>query len=416
MVNTVNRRVVVTGLGMITPVGNDMPATWESLCAGRSGIARITRFDTTGYRAQIAGEVKDFDPLHYFDSREARRMDRVIQLALVAAAEAVRDAQLRLTAEDPARVGVIMGTATGGIGTLLAQQQVLNEKGPRGVSPFIANALPDAPAGQIAITLGAKGPSMAVVSACASGGQAIGEATAMIRRGAADMMIAGGTEAMIVPLAMAAFGAMRALTPESTNPQQACKPFDRQRNGFVLSEGAAVLILEEGEHAVARGVHPYAEVMGYASGNDAYHMAMPAEDGVGVARVMRLALADASMPPGEVDYINAHGTGTVPNDKYESAAIRTVFGNYAYRVPISSTKSMTGHMMGAAGAAEAIVAILTIVRGLIPPTINLQTPDPECDLDYVPLSARQAKVRVALSNSIGLGGHNTTLVFRGCSD
>jgi 3-oxoacyl-[acyl-carrier-protein] synthase II len=410
-----NRRVMVTGLGMITPVRNDVPSTWESLCAGRSGIARITRFDTTGYRAHVAGEVKGFDPLDHFDPRDVRRLDRVIQLALVATAEAVRDAELQIATNDAARVGVIIGTGIGGLGTLLAQQQVLDEKGPRGVSPFIANALPDVSAAQVAIALGARGPSMAIVSACASGGQAIGEATEMIRRGAADVMIAGGSEAVIVPLVMAAFGAMRALTPENDKPEQACKPFDRHRNGFVLSEGAAVLILEESEHALARGARPYAEVIGYASGNDAYHMAMPAEEGVGIARVMSVALADANIGPTQVDYINAHGTGTIPNDKYESAAIRSVFGEYAYRVPISSTKSMMGHMMGAAGAAEAIIAILTIVRGLIPPTINLQTPDPECDLDYVPLTARKAKVRVALSNSIGLGGHNTTLVFRSCS-
>lgn len=406
-------RVVVTGLGAVTPVGNTMRETWEALVAGRSGIARITAFDPSALSVQIAGEVKNFHPEELLDIKELRHMDRNVQFAVAAALEAVADAGLDMGAEDPEQVGVIFGSGAGGVGTILAQQKILEERGPRRVSPFfIANMLPDSASGHIAIVLGAQGPNMAVVSACATGGGAVGEAFETIRRGDARVIVSGGTEAGILPLFVAGFINMRGLASDNEHPEKACKPFDLRRDGFILSEGAAALILEDLEHAQARGARIYAEVVGYGSGNDAFHMAAPAEGGAGPARTMRMALRKAGLAPEQVDYINAHGTGTQLNDKYETAAIKSVFGEHAYRLAISSNKSMVGHMMGAAGALEAAATVLTIYYGIIPPTINLEVPDPECDLDYVPNVARRADVRVALSNGIGLGGHNSTVAFR----
>jgi 3-oxoacyl-[acyl-carrier-protein] synthase II len=407
-----HRRVVITGVGAVTPVGNTARETWDNLVAGVSGIGRITLFDPTDYGIQIAGEVKDFNPGDDIDPKEVRHMDRSVQFAIVATKQALRDAALDITEEEADDIGIIFGTGAAGVGTLVAQQKILEERGPRRVSPhFLPNFLPDSASGQVAIAVGAKGPNMAVVSACATGGHAVGEAMETIRRGDADVMIAGGTEAVIVPVIVAGFINMRALG-DDPDPTKASKPFDARRNGFVLSEGSAVLILEELEHAKARGAKIYAEVVGYGSTNDAYHMAAQLESGAGASRTMERALRKAGISPEEVDYINAHGTGTPLNDKVETLAIKNVFGDAARKIAISSTKSMTGHMMGAAGALEVMVCALAIRDNCVPPTINLAVPDPECDLDYTPNKARQMKVDVTLSNSIGLGGHNSCVVLR----
>jgi beta-ketoacyl-acyl-carrier-protein synthase II len=407
-----NPRVVVTGMGTVSPVGNDVPSAWASLTAGRSGVGRISLFDPSPYAVQIAGEVKNFDPTSRIEPKEARRMDRCTQFALVAALQALDDAGLQVAREDPERVGVVIGSAAGGIGTLLEQQRVLQERGPRRLSPFfLPNMLCDSPSGQVAIATGAKGPNMAVVSACATGGHVVGEAMESIRRGDADVVIAGGTEAPVLPIVIAGFIVMGALANDD-EPTRACRPFDARRGGFIVSEAAAVLILESLDHARARDARIYGEVLGYGSTNDAFHVAASPETGEGAARTMRMALRKAGIAPDEVDYINAHGTGTPLNDKAETAAIKAVFGDHAYRVPVSSTKSMTGHMMGASGALEAIACLLTIRDGCIAPTINYECPDPECDLDYVPNTARPARVRTALSNSMGLGGHNSCVIVR----
>jgi beta-ketoacyl-acyl-carrier-protein synthase II len=405
------RRVVVTGIGMVTPIGNDAPTTWRALVEGRSGIGRITRFDPSDQKAQIAGEVKDFDPLRYMDAREARHMERSVQFAVVASGEAIQDAGLEITPANADRIGVIVGTSVGGIALLMEQYKVMEERGPGRVSPFLSNGLPDSAASQIAISFGARGPNMAVVSACASGGHATGEAVETIRRGAAEVMLACGADSLIIPVMVASFNSMRALATGNAHPQEACKPFDLRRDGFVVGEGAATLLLEELDHARARGAHIYAEVVGYGSSNDAFHMSIPSEGGEGVVRAMKMALADAGMPPDAVNYVNAHGTGTLLNDKYETAAIKTVFGKHAYNLAVSSTKSMIGHCMGAAGAIEGVITVLSLCKSVIPPTINLRVPDPECDLDYVPLEARHADMETAMSNSIGLGGHNSVLLF-----
>ncbi len=406
------RRVAITGLGAVTPVGNTVEDTWRNLLAGVSGVGRITLFDPSDYAVQIAGEVRGFEPGEYIDPKEARHMDRSVQFAIAAAKQALRDAGLELTEENADETGIIFGTGAGGVGTLLAQQATLEERGPRRVSPhFLPNFLPDTASGQVAIAVGARGPNMAVVSACATGGHAVGEAMETILRGDAEVMLAGGTEAVIVPVIMAGFINMRALG-DDPNPTRASKPFDARRSGFILSEGAAVLILEELEHARRRGAHVYAEVAGYGSTNDAFHMAAQLETGEGAARTMRRALQKAHLQPEDVDYINAHGTSTPLNDRVETLAIKKVFGPHAYEVAISSTKSMTGHMMGAAGALEAIVCALAIRDNCIPPTINLEAPDPDCDLDYTPGAARKLKVDVAMSNSFGLGGHNSCIVLR----
>ncbi|MFL5733080.1 MAG: beta-ketoacyl-ACP synthase II [Chloroflexia bacterium] len=406
------RRVVITGMGAVTPVGKTAAENWRNLLGGVSGISRISLFDPSEYAIQIAGEVKDFSPDGIIDPKEVRHMDRSVQFAVVAAKESLEDARLDINESNACEVGIVLGTGVGGINTLLGQQRVLEERGPRRVSPFfIPNMLPDSGSGQVAIAVGAQGPNMAVVSACATGGHAVGEAMETIRRGDAEMMIAGSTEAVIVPVIMAGFINMKALA-DDPDPTQASKPFDARREGFVLSEGAAVLVLEELEHALARGANIYAEVVGYGSTNDAYHMAAQLESGAGAARTMQMALKKAGLRPDEVDYINAHGTGTPLNDKVETLAIKNVFGDAARKVVISSTKSMTGHMMGASGAFEAMVCALAIRDNRIPPTINLEVPDPECDLDYNPNEARSMKVDVAMSNSIGLGGHNSCLILR----
>jgi len=417
------RRVVITGLGVVSPVGIGLDATWESLVAGRSGIADITLFDTTDYPIHVAGEVKDFDATRYMDARDVRRHDRNTHFAVAAAGEALRNAGLladeHLTDVDADRFGMVFGTGIGGIGMMSDGIRTLLERGPSRISPFLLpHMLPDSASGQVAIEYGLRGPNMAVVSACATGGHAIGEAMEAIVRGQADLMLGAGTEAVVVPLALAGFTQMKALgTPINPDtgeydPTQASRPFDATRNGFVVSEGSAVLVLEELEHALARGARPVAEVVGYGSAADAYHMAAPAEQGEGNQRAMRAALQRAGIGPDEVDYINPHGTSTPLNDRYETMAIEAVFGEHARGIAVSSTKSMTGHLMGAAGALEALVCAKVIESGCIPPTINLRHPDPELTLDYVPNTARQADVRVALSNSMGLGGHNSTVILR----
>jgi 3-oxoacyl-[acyl-carrier-protein] synthase II len=408
----ISRRVVITGLGALAPVGNNVPDIWRNLLAGKSGLNRITLFDPTDFSIQIVGEVKDFSPEGYVEAKEARHMDRSVLFAIAAAKQAVEDAKLDITEEESHNTGIILGTGAAGLSTALAQQKVLEERGPRRVSPhFIPNFLPDSASGQVAISIGARGPNMAVVSACATGGHAIGEAMETIRRGDADVMLAGGTEAIIVPVIVAGFINMRALS-DDPNPETASKPFDIRRTGFVLSEGSAILVLEDFDHARRRGASIYAEVVGYGSTNDAYHMAAQLESGAGAARTMQRALNKAGMAPDEVDYLNAHGTGTPLNDRVETIAIKNVFGDAAYDVAISSTKSMTGHMMGAAGALEGMVCALAIRDNVIPPTINLEQPDPECDLNYTPLKARHMQVDVALSNSIGLGGHNSCVILK----
>ena len=411
------RRVVVTGLGMISPLGNDVASNWEALSSGRSGITRITLFDTTGFSVDIAGEVKGFEPLTYVDRKDLRRMDRNVQYAVGAATQAVADSRLCIKSESAEAVGVVYGTAIGGLKTTLDNQKILEEKGPSRVSPFyLQNLIPDTASGQVAISTGAQGPNMAIVSACATGGHSLGEAAETIRRNDADVMIAGGTEACVVPLVVAGFTVMRALASGANGPEQACRPFDRTREGFVMAEGSGCVILEELEHARQRDAHIYAELIGYGSSNDAYDLAAPVEKGEGIARAMRMALRKGGVDPSEVDYVNAHGTGTPLNDKFETAGVKSVFGDHAYRLAMTSTKSMTGHMMGAAGAIEAIACILAIVNGVIPPTLNYRYPDPECDLDCVPNVARATPVRVAMSNSMGLGGHNSSLIFRAFSD
>ena len=406
-------RVVVTGLGAITPVGHSVAATWEAFLAGRSGIARITNFDPSDYDIKIAGEVKEFSPNDLINPKEARHMDRNTQFALVATGEALADAQLEISGENADRVGVVFGSASGGVGRLLEQDRILRERGPGRVSPmFLPHFLTDAASGVVAMSFGARGPNMAVVSACATGAQAVGEGAEAIRRGDADVIIAGGAEAPIVPVIVAGFINMRALVNGNDAPDKASRPFDKLRGGFVIAEGAGVVILERLEHARARGARIYAEVAGYGSSNDAFHMVAPGEQGYGAVQCMRAALRKSCVSPDAVDYINAHGTSTPLNDKYETAAIKEVFRAHAYDLAVSSTKSMVGHMMGAAGAVESIACIKAIQEDIIPPTINYDYPDPDCDLDYTPNEARRRPVSVAMTNSFGLGGHNTTVVFK----
>ncbi len=406
------KRVVVTGLGCISSVGNDVDSTWESLLNGRSGVGLITQFDASDFKVRIAAEVKGFDGAEYFGVREARRMDRFAQFALVTAQQAVLHAGLVITDQNRDDIGALVGTGIGGIATLSEQMQVLAERGPSRVSPFLVPMmLPDTAAGMIAINLGVRGPNMAVVTACASGTNVVGEATEMIRRGRAKVMLAGGSEAAIVPISIAGMSVMGALSTNNEAPQRASRPFDLQRDGFVMGEGAAVLVLEELEFALERGAHILAEITGYGATNDAYHISAPAENGAGAARCMRLALEDANLSLDQIDYINAHGTSTPLNDKSETAAIKTVFGDRAYHLPISSTKSMTGHLLGASGALEAVFCVKALEDGMIPPTINYETPDPVCDLDYVPNQARGAILKHVMSNSFGFGGHNATIVI-----
>jgi 3-oxoacyl-[acyl-carrier-protein] synthase II len=400
------RRVVITGMGAVTPLGNDLPTTWRRLVAGESGVDRIHAFDPSPFTVQIAAEVKDdYDPTGAAAAKELRKLDRNVLFALSAAKEAVEDSGLN--GFDPERVGVVVGNCIGGFNELMRQHDVLRERGPDRVSPtFLANVLVDSASGQIAIELGLRGPNYAVVSACATGSHAIGEAAELVRHGDADIILAGGTEGCIHPLILAGFCMMRGLATGNGNPQGAARPFDALRDGFVMGEGAAVMVLEELEAARARGAKIYAEVLGWGASNDAHHMLQPDPESFGVVAMMRAALQRAQVDPGDVDYINAHGTGTPLGDLAETQAIKDVFGDHAYELAISSTKSMLGHMFGAAGAIEAVASALAIHEGTIPPTINYEQPDPDLDLDYVPNEARKAEVRVALSNAMGLGGHN----------
>ena len=406
------KRVVITGLGCICPVGNNVKETWEALLAGTSGAGTITFFDASRHKTRFAAEVKGFDAPALFGPREARKMDRFTQFAAVATQEALEQAGLKIDEWNRDRVGVLIGTGIGGIGTLLDQADVMRERGPDRISPFlIPMMISDSAAGMLAIRLGARGPNMSIATACASGNNAIGEAAEIIRRGAADVMIAGGSEAAIVPLAMAGMNVMTAISTRNEDPQSASRPFDRDRDGFLMGEGAGILILESIEHAQARGANILAELSGYGTTDDAHHISAPAENGAGAAISMKLALDDAALDIMDIGYINAHGTSTPLNDKSETAAIKTVFGEQAYQIPVSSTKSMTGHLLGASGAVEAAFVVMAIRDGMLPPTINYHTPDPECDLDYVPNEPRKASPKNVMSNSFGFGGHNATLVI-----
>src|SRR5690242_20673482 len=404
------KRVAVTGIGAVTPIGNDAKSTWEAAVAGRSGIDWIRSFDTDGLPVRVAAEVKEFDPSGVASPKEVRKLERNVLLALGAAREAIGDAALN--GFEPTRVGIVFGTAIGGVMGILEQDDTLRERGPERVSPnFLPNVLVDSVSGQLAISLGIKGPNYAVVSACATGSHAVGEAAEMIRRGAADAVLAGGTEACIVPLILAGFTAMRGLAAEDVDPPRASRPFDATRAGFVMGEGACVLVLEDLEAAQARGARVYAEVLGYGGSNDAHHMAQPEPEAKGVAEMMRNALRRANVEPMRVGYINAHGTSTPLGDAAETKAIKDVFGDHAYELAVSSTKSMMGHCFGAAGAIEAMMCVLALHEGKLPPTINYEHPDPVCDLDYVPNEAREAQVEVALSNAMGLGGHNACVLL-----
>ncbi|MCL4271732.1 MAG: beta-ketoacyl-ACP synthase II [Anaerolineales bacterium] len=406
------KRVVLTGLGCVSPVGNNVKETWEALLAGKSGVAPITAFDASAHKTRFAAEVKGFDGVAMFGTREARKMDRFTQFATAATLEALEQSGLKIDDSNRDRVGILIGSGIGGIITLIEQHEVMKERGPDRVSPFlIPMMISDGAAGNIAIRVGARGPNMALATACASGTNAIGEAAEMIRRGSADVMIAGASEASIIAVAMAGMNVMTALSTRNEDPQRASRPFDKNRDGFVMGEGAGVVILESLEHAQARGAHILCEFSGYGTSDDAYHISAPAENGAGAAISMRLALENAGLGASDIHYINAHGTSTQLNDKSETAAIKTVFGGQAYKIPVSSTKSMTGHLLGASGAVEAVVGTLAILNDILPPTINYKTPDPACDLDYVPNQARQLRVDNVMSNSFGFGGHNATLIL-----
>ena len=406
------RRVVVTGMGCISPVGNNVADTWSAILAGKSGSGMITLFDASKHKTRFAAEVKGFDAVALFGQREARKMDRFTQFATVATLEALEQSGLKIDESNRDRVGILIGTGIGGIGTLLDQAEVLRERGADRVSPFlIPMMISDSAAGMLAIRVGARGPNMAIATACASGNNAIGDAVETIRRGSADAMIAGGSEAALVSVAMAGMNVMGALSTRNEDPQTASRPFDKERDGFLMGEGAGILILESLEHAQGRGANILAELNGYGTTDDAHHISAPAENGAGAAMSMKLALENANLNIDDIGYINAHGTSTPLNDKSETAAIKTVFGEQAYAIPVSSTKSMTGHLLGASGAVEAVFSILAMREGVLPATINYQTPDPECDLDYVPNQPRKASPRHAMSNSFGFGGHNATLIF-----
>ncbi len=406
-------RVVITGMGAISPLGLTVSELWEGLISGKSGVDYITLFDATAFDTRFAAEVKGFEPTNYVDRKEARRMDRFTQFALAATLQAVEQAKLKIDHKNEDEIGVLFGSGIGGLMTMYDQIKVLLEKGPGRVSPFTAPMMiSDAAPGQISIILGAKGPNFTSTSACSSSSDAIGEAHEIIKRGDAKIMITGGAEAAINPFAIAAFNAARALSTRNDEPKAASRPFDAERDGFVIGEGAAALVLEHLASALERGVPILGEIVGYGATSDAYHITQPDENGEGAARAMARALKKANLKPSDIDYINAHGTSTPLNDKTETLAIKTVFGEYAYRIPISSTKSMIGHLLGAAGAIEAIACLLTVQHGIISPTINLTHPDPECDLDYVPNRARQVEVKTAMSNSFGFGGHNSVLIFQ----
>jgi 3-oxoacyl-[acyl-carrier-protein] synthase II len=410
-------RVVVTGLGVVSPIGNDLSTFWDSLLAGKSGAGPLTRFDPdsfpTPFTTRIAAEVKDFDPLPFIDKKDVRKMDIFIQYAVAAAKMAIADAKLDMEKEDLDEVGVYIGSGIGGMNTIETNARLLHERGPKRVSPFfIPMLIANMASGQVSILTGAKGPNSASVTACASGTHSIGEAFRILQRGEASVMITGGTEATITPLSFAGFCSAHAMSTRNDEPERASRPFDKERDGFVMGEGSGVLVLETLEHALARGANIIAEMVGYGMTADAHHLTAPAPEGEGARRSMIRALKDANLEPAEVNYINAHGTSTDLNDKFETMAIKGAFGNHAYNLAVSSTKSMTGHLLGAAGGIEAIVLAKTIQDQVLPPTINYENPDPECDLDYVPNEARKANVRVALSNSLGFGGHNATIIMK----
>lgn len=413
MTKYAGNRVVVTGMGALTPLGLDIATTWEGLVNGKSGIDYITNFDASSMETRFAGEVKGFEPTEYIGRKEARRMDRFSQLAVAASVEATRDAGLEINDTNKENIGVLIGSGIGGLLTLSEQVRILIEKGPDRVSPFLVPMMiADMASAQVSITLGAGGPNFCPTSACSSGSDAIGTAYEIVKRGDARAMLAGGSEAVITPIGVAGFSANRALSTRNEAPQQASRPFDIERDGFVIGEGAAVLVMEDLSSARERGARIIAEITGYGASSDAVHITQPAEDGEGAARAIQMALKKAGLAPSEIGYINAHGTSTPLNDKVETMAIKAAFGDHAYNVPISSTKSMTGHLLGAAGAIESVVCIKVINTGVIPPTINYTGPDPECDLDYVPNKAREARVSSVVSNSFGFGGHNSVLVFQ----
>ena len=406
------RRVVVTGIGMVTPVGIGVEESWKSVCEGRSGIGPVTKFDASQFPSQVAAEVKDFRPEDFMEKQKVRRFDTFIHFAIASARMAIEDAGLKIDDNNRDRVGCVTGSGIGGLPMIEHFHKVLLEKGPKRISPFfIPGIIANMVAGEIAIEFGARGPNTSITTACAASAHAIGESFRLIREGRADVMITGGSEAVITPLAFGGFCAMHALSQRNHEPEKASRPFDLERDGFVMGEGAGILILEELEHAKRRGAKIYAELLGYGLSGDAYHVAAPDPNAIGAINCMKMALEDAGIKPEDVDYINAHGTSTKLNDASETKAIKQVFGDHAYKMPISSTKSMTGHLLGGAGAVESIFSILTICRGIIPPTINYETPDPECDLDYVPNKARKAEVKIALSNSFGFGGTNACLIF-----
>jgi 3-oxoacyl-[acyl-carrier-protein] synthase II len=406
------RRVVVTGIGMISPLGIGNDATWQGLIEGRSGIGRITKFDPSAYACRIAGEVRGFEPEKWIEKKEVKKSDTFIHFAIAAAQMAVDDSGLDMKAEDGDRVGVVIGSGIGGLPLIEEMHQKLMERGPSRISPFfIPGLIVNLASGQISIRFGARGPNSAPATACATGAHAIGDAVRIIQRDEADVMFGGGSEAVISPLAVGGFAAMRALSTRNDDPEHASRPWDRDRDGFVMGEGAGVVMLEERERAVARGARIYCEVTGYGMSSDAYHITSPAEDGSGMMRVMQRALKDARLNPSDIEYINAHGTSTPVGDKTETVAIKRVFGEHAYKLAISSTKSMTGHLLGAAGGIESAITAMAMQTGIIPPTINYEKPDPECDLDYVPNTARERKLTHTMSNSFGFGGTNATLIF-----
>ncbi len=408
-----SRRVVVTGLGLVSPVGIGVKEGWGSIVSGRSGVGLVTKFDTEGYACRIAGEVKGFEPERFMPAKLVKRLDPFVQYAIAASEEAWEDSGLDSDKVDPDRIGVITGCGLGGLGSIEFYRDILVKRGPRRVSPFfIPMAIPNMASGQISILFGAKGPNTVVCTACAAGTHAVGQAFKEIQRGAADVMFCGGTEAVITELALAGFGSLKALSTRNDEPQRASRPFDRDRDGFVIGEGSGMLIIESLDHAKRRGARIRAEICGFGLTGDAYHMTAPPDDGEGGARAMKEALKDASMAPEDIDYINAHGTSTPLNDSCETKAIKTIFGGHAYKIPVSSTKSMTGHLLGGAGGVEAVFTVKALEDGIVPPTINYENPDPECDLDYVPNEAREMDIHTAMSNSFGFGGTNGVLIFK----
>lgn len=407
------RRVVVTGVGMITPLGLNAEISWHNLLSGKSGIRRITQFDSSSFPCQIAGEVEGFDPEDYIEPKDIKKMDRFIHFAIAATKMALDDAELKINEKNAERVGVIVGSGIGGLHAIEHYHSVLLERGPKRITPFFIPMLViNLASGQISIKFGAKGPNSAVATACATGSHSIGDAFKIIQRGDADVMIAGGTEAVITPLGIGGFTAMKALSTRNNEPEKASRPFDADRDGFVIGEGAGILILESLENAIDRGVRIYAEIVGYGMTADAYHVTSPPPDANGAIRCMEMALRDAGLNPSEIDYINAHGTSTKQGDEIETKAIKNVFGDHAYKMAVSSTKSMTGHLLGAAGGIEAVITVFSIYKNIVPPTINLDNPDPECDLDYVPYKSRVMEVNNALTNSFGFGGTNACLIFK----